>query len=134
MPRFTSRQFKRIVFGSALYDLLVTAPFATPWSFALVLEQLSATNVALGGAALPPFTPFHTLMAGLLGSIVVVWSLLRLRSPEQRFGRYDAAGRVLFSLWMLWTWHATQAPVLWLFLLPEMAWALAQMAPVRSDE
>ncbi len=134
MPRFTPRQFSRIVFASALYDLLLTAPFATPWSFALVREQLSAINLALGGQALPQFSPFHTLMAGLLGSIVVVWSLLRLRSPEPRFGRYDAAGRLLFSAWMLWAWQATQAPVLWLFLLPEMAWAVAQMAPVTKDE
>lgn len=134
MPRFTPLQFKRIVFASALYDLVLTAPFATPWSFALVRERLSAINLVLGGQALPLFSPFHTLMAGLLGSIVVVWSLLRLRAPEQRFGRYDALGRVLFSLWMLWAWQATQAPVLWLFLLPEMAWALLQLAPVEAAD
>ncbi|WP_143084484.1 hypothetical protein [Massilia yuzhufengensis] len=43
--------YYRITRMSALYDLLVTAPFATPWTFALVYPLLSHANVALGGAA-----------------------------------------------------------------------------------
>ncbi len=122
--------YRRIVFFSALYDLLVTAPFATPWSFALVHSQLSATNQLLGGAALPGFLPFHVLFACLLGSVVLMWSILRLRAPEQRFGRYDGAARMLFSLWMLWAMQATGAPVIWLFVVPEFAWGVAQWLPV----
>ena len=80
---------------------------------------------------LPAFEPFHVLMCCLLGSIVLVWSALRVRDPQQRFGRYDAAARLLFSTWMGWALLATGAPVLWLFLLPEFAWGLAQLSPVR---
>jgi hypothetical protein len=124
--------YRRIVFGSALYDLLVTAPFATPWTFALAHQQLSATNQLLGGAALPAFLPFHALFACLLGSVVLVWSVLRLRDPQQRFGRYDGAARMLFSSWMLWALQATGAPLLWLFLVPEFAWGVAQWLPVGT--
>jgi len=57
MPSFSPDTFRKIVWASALYDLIVTAPFATPWSFALAHGQLSATNQLLGGAALPAHFP-----------------------------------------------------------------------------
>jgi hypothetical protein len=123
--------FRRIVRASAIYDLAVTAPFATPWTFALVLAQLSAVNQQLGGAPLPAFAPLHVLIACLMGSIVVVWSVLRIRDPQPRFGRYDAAGRLLFSSWMAWALAATGEPLIWLFLLPEAAWCVVQCLPVR---
>lgn len=124
--------FRRIVRASAAYDLLVTAPFATPWTFSLLLARLSATNVQLGGAPLPAFAPFHVLLACLMGSIVLVWSVLRLRDPQPRYGRYDAAGRLLFCTWMAWALAATGEPVIWLFLLPEAAWCAVQCLPVRA--
>ena len=52
-----------------------------PWSFAFAHGQTSTLNGQLGGAALPPFDPFHILFVCLMGSIVLVWSLLRLRAP-----------------------------------------------------
>jgi hypothetical protein len=124
--------FLRIVRASAWYDLLVTAPFFTPWSFALAHRQLSALNVALGGLALPPFGVFHTLFCCLMGSLVLVWSLLRLRQACVTLGRYDAAARLLFALWMGWALMASGAPVLWLFFIPECGWALVQGLPVTT--
>lgn len=134
MIRFSAPAFRKIVWASALYDLIVTAPFATPWTFALAHGQLGAINAALGGTALPPFAVFHVLFACLLGSVVLVWSVLRLRDPQQRFGRYDGAARMLFSAWMLWALVQTDAPILWLFLAPEFAWGVAQWWPVRSGQ
>lgn len=125
--------FRKIVLGSAIYDLIVTAPFATPWSFALARGQLSEINQMLGGAALPAFEPFHILFACLLGSVVLVWSALRVSDPQQRFGRFDGVARLLFSTWMVWALLATGAPLLWLFIVPEMAFGVAQWLPVRSD-
>lgn len=124
--------FRRIVRASAVYDLLVTLPFATPWTFALLHASLSDTNVLLGGTALPPFAPFHTLLACLMGSIVLVWSVLRIRHPQVRLGRYDAAARFLFCTWMAWTWSVTGIPLVWLFLVPEAAWCAMQLLPVRA--
>lgn len=123
---------RRLVRASALYDLFLTAGFATPWTFALVHGQLSPLNLALGGAALPAFTPFHLLFACLMGSIVLVWSVLRILEPSTRLGRFDGTARFLFTLWMAWCLHATGAPLLWLFIVPEFAWGVAQWWPVRN--
>ncbi|MHA4866744.1 hypothetical protein ACXZ1M_03500 [Duganella sp. PWIR1] len=128
----TPATFRKIVLGSAIYDLLVTAPFATPWSFAFAHTQLDSINQALGGAALPAFTPFHVLFACLLGSVVLVWAALRISDPQQRYGRFDGVARLLFSTWMAWALAATGAPLLWLFVLPELAWGAAQWLPVRA--
>lgn len=133
MANLSSTTYRRIVFGSALYDLLVTAPFATPWTFALAHGQLSAINVWLGGVALPAFAPFHVLFACLLGSVVLVWSALRLTDPQRRFGRYDGAARMLFATWMAWALAQTGAPLLWLFIVPEFCWGVAQWLPVAAD-
>jgi len=133
MPSFSKPGFVRVVWFSALYDLLVTAPFATPWTFEFNRAQLSAINLGLGGQALPAFDAMQTLFALLMGSIVLVWAVLRLRGPTVLFGRYDAAGRALFSLWMAWAWMQTGAPVMLLFIVPEAAWAIAQAWPVRRD-
>jgi len=130
--QFSASTFRRIVRASGIYDLLVTAPFATPWTFALAHSQLSTINQALGGAALPAFAPFHVLFACLLGSVVLVWSVLRIAGPQQRFGRYDGAARMLFGTWMMWALNATGEPLLWLFIVPELAWGVVQWWPVRE--
>ncbi|MGQ3053989.1 MAG: hypothetical protein ACT6S0_19595 [Roseateles sp.] len=133
MLAFSPTQFRRVVFASAAYDFVVTAPFATPWTFAIAFGHLGGVNQALGGQSLPVFEPMQMLFALLMGSIVLVWSVLRLRGPTQQYGRYDAAARLLFSLWMAWAWAQTGEPVLLLFLLPELSWAVAQLWPVRRD-
>ena len=130
LPVFRASTFRHVVRASALYDLVVTAPFATPWSFAWLQAQLSVTNQQLGGTSLPAFGPFHVLIACLLGSVVMVWSVLRLRHPEPRLGRYDGAARFLFSGWMAWALLQTGEPVLWLFIVPEFAWGLLQWWPL----
>lgn len=90
--------YLRIVRASAWYDLAVTAGFATPWSFSAVLAGLSALARLLGvETAFPPFAAEHVLMANLLGSVVTVWAVLRLRAPQVVYGRYDAAARALFA-------------------------------------
>jgi hypothetical protein len=118
--------YLRLVRASAFYDLIVTGALATPWTLPFAHGLMSDLNVRLGGAPLPAFAPFHMFIAGLLGSIVVVWSLLRLRMPSVSLGRHDGAARFLFSSWMAWTLLHADAPVLWLLLVPEFAWGLAQ--------
>lgn len=132
MAYLSNRSFRNIVLGSAIYDLLVTAPFATPWSFAYAHARLDEINRRLGGAALPAFAPFHVLFACLLGSVVLVWALLRIGDPQPRYGRYDGLARLLFATWMGWALAVTGAPLLWLFIVPELAFCVAQWLPVGS--
>ena len=125
--------FLTVVRASAAYDLLLTAPFATPWTFAFAHAHLSALNSRLGGGALPGFDPIHTLFACLMGSIVLVWTVLRLRAPSVRLGRYDGVGRFLFSAWMAWALAVSGTPLLWLFLIPEFCWGVVQWLPVEAQ-
>ncbi|MDN3578458.1 hypothetical protein QWZ03_16940 [Chitinimonas viridis] len=131
---WTPAQYRRLVRASAAYDLVVTAAFATPWSFALLHAALTAlaTALALPGE-FPAFSAVPMLMANLLGSIVCVWSVLRLRDPQQQFGRYDAVARGLFALWQA---YALLQGASWLvagFLVVELAWGIAQALPVRDE-
>jgi hypothetical protein len=71
------------------------------------------------------------LFACLLGSVVLVWALLRISDPQQRFGRFDGVARLLFSTWMAWALALTGSPLLWLFIVPEVAFGVAQWLPVR---
>lgn len=130
---FSLTAFRRLVRASAIYDVLMTGAFATPWTLLLLREQLSDINVKLGGAPLPEFAQFHLLIGCLLGSVVLVWSVLRIVDPQPRFGRYDAAARYLFSLWMGWALLVTGEPLLWLFIVPELARGVAQSLPLRAS-
>jgi hypothetical protein len=113
--------YRRWVRASAAYDLIVTAAFATPWTFHLLHQALGQFT------PLPPFEPLHVLFANMLGSIVVVWSILRLRQPEPIYGLYDAVARLLFFSWQLYYLLAMNgAPIVWLFAVPELGFGLLQ--------
>jgi magnesium-transporting ATPase (P-type) len=131
---WTSTQYRRLVKGSAWYDLIVTAAFVTPWSFVALHGVLSSVSQALNlSGELPPFEPMHMLMANLLGSIVCVWAVLRIRDPQQVYGRYDAVGRFLFSTWLLYALLHGASSLLVIFLVFELAWGVAQVLPVRAS-
>jgi len=118
-------RYRRIVQASAWYDLVVTVGFATPWTFALVHAALSAAARGLPGA-FPAFEPAHVLVANLLGSIVTVWAVLRIRDPQPQFGRYDAAGRFLFAAWQVYAvLHGASVIVLG-FTVVELGFGVAQ--------
>lgn len=124
--------YLRLVRASALYDLLVTAPFATPWSLAWLLRQLDALGQWLGFAPLATFSPEALLLGNLLGSVVCVWAALRLASPSVTLGRYDAAARGLFALWQAWALYQGASPLLALFLVIEISFGIAQAWAVSS--
>ncbi|MBW7566711.1 hypothetical protein KIF53_12225 [Chromobacterium subtsugae] len=114
-------QYLRLVRLSAIYDLIATAAFATPWTFAVVHALLGKIS------PLPAFAPIHVLFANLLGSVVVVWSVLRLRRPEAEFGLYDAFARGLFFAWQLYYLLAMDGvAIVWGFAAMEAAFGLAQ--------
>lgn len=128
---WSKTQYRKLVRASGIYDLVVTIGFATPWSFALLHGCLSGLHDGLGLVGeIPVFGPMHMMMANLMGSIVCVWAWLRIRHPEQRFGRYDAAGRVLFSAWQVYALLNGGSALIWGILLLEVIWAIAQLAPV----
>jgi len=124
--------YLRLTRASALYDIVQILPFATPWSFALFYQQLSTLNVWLGADPLPAFAPLHFVLSSLLGTLVLLWSVFRLGSPSRRLGRFDAVGRLLFAFWIAWAMLQVSMPVLWIFLLPELAWGVLES--LRVDQ
>ena len=130
---WTSTQYRRLVQSSAWYDLIVTAAFVTPWSFAALHGLLTGVSQALSlPGELPPFEPAHLLMANLLGSIVCVWAVLRIRDPQPVYGRYDAVARFLFATWQAYALAQGASSLLVIFLVFELAWGIAQVLPVRT--
>ncbi|MGQ4484185.1 hypothetical protein LRE75_07120 [Streptomyces sp. 372A] len=123
--------YPRFVRASAWYDLVVTAGFATPWTYRLLHSALSRFGEAIGAGALPALDPIQTLYANLMGSVVVVWALLRLLRPLPAHGLYDGAARTLFALWQAYALAHGAPSWLWLFLVAEVAFGVVQLAPWR---
>ena len=127
-----AQAYARIVRASALYDLIVTAPFATPWTFALLGSLLAGIDAALGlpGSIEAP-QGLAMLMGNLMGSVVLVWSVARYRLGLPVLGRYDAVARFLFAAWQI---HALANGMSWVvlpFLAVEIGMGIAQSLPVR---
>jgi hypothetical protein len=123
---------RRVVWFSALYDLLVTWPFATPWTARWLSHQLAALHASWGFTGSPPSLddPTALLFANMMGSIVVIWSVLRLHSPTAENGLADACGRALFSSWQLFALTHGGSLIVLPFFIAEVAWGLAQFAVV----
>ncbi|MEU5657216.1 hypothetical protein ABZ802_16560 [Streptomyces sp. NPDC047737] len=118
-----------VVRASAWYDLVVTAGFATPWTYGLLHGVLSSAGEALGLGPLPAQDPMQILYANLMGSVVVVWAVLRLARPLPEHGLYDGAARALFAAWQGYALAHGGPRLLWLFLVVEVAFGSAQLVP-----
>ena len=103
--------------AGALYDLVASAAFLTPWTAVLMLDLIGA----------PRPDAMSLLFATLFGTVVVMWSIARWYRPEPLLIGIDTVGRALFSLWFVWAlWHG-QTPVLAVFLVLELFWGAAQL-------
>ncbi|MCZ4121032.1 hypothetical protein [Streptomyces sp. H39-S7] len=121
--------YLRVVRASAWYDLVVTAGFATPWTYALMHDALSSLGDALGTGRLPELDPIQTLYANLMGSVVVVWAVLRILRPLPVHGLLDGVARTLFAAWQAYALAHGAPRFLWLFLVMEVAFGMVQLAP-----
>ncbi len=127
------RTYASIVRASALYDLLVTAPFMTPWTLTLVLGLINELHLRLGlPGGVPTFGPTHMLFAGLMGSVVVVWSLARLRLKLPVLGRYDAIARFLFAAWQIFAVAGGATPLILVFTAFEFLFGVLQLLPYQA--
>lgn len=119
LSAFSTPRYLRIVRASGWYDLLITWPFALPWTFALLYAQLGALGQALGlPGALRPLEPEHMLLANLMGSVIVMWSIARIVEPTVLLGRLDGVARILFTTWLIYAVaHGASAVVLGFALL-----------------
>src|SRR5687768_3585174 len=122
--------YNKIVRASAIYDLVVTAPFMTPWTLVPTLSLVKQAHVWLGlPGAMPTYEITHLLFAGLMGSVVVVWSLARLRLRLSVLGRYDALARLFFAAWQIFAVASGATPLLLAFTIFEIGFGLLQALP-----
>jgi hypothetical protein len=124
MPTTSIGTSARITRAGGLYDLLVTGAFATPWTARWLLAALAALPV--GGPPLPRFDEGQLLFVVLLGTLVTLWSLLRVVAPRRELLLVDTVGRVFFATWMLRAALLGAAYATWAFAALEVAWALVQ--------
>ncbi|MDQ0704576.1 hypothetical protein QF043_003368 [Pseudomonas sp. W3I7] len=71
------------------------------------------------------------LFANLPGSVVVVWSLWRLRQPSRSIGLYDALARILFTVWQLFAVAHGASFLILGFTCFEVGFAIAQILPLN---
>ena len=117
-----------IVRASAIYDLVVTFPFAFP-----ILALFNITFLTdihenyLFSGTFPEFLPIHLLFVNFMGCLVIVWSVLRMSKPYAFLGLYDSYARFLFSFTMLYYLLVHDVTgILWLFFIPELTWGSIQ--------
>ena len=122
----------RIVRASAVYDLVVTTGFALPWLAAATFGTLADVHRELGltGSLPDADDPFTVLFAGLMGGLVMVWSVVRVIQPSLLLGAADTVARGLFCLGMVAALSDGASTVIVGFLVPEAVWGLVQGAAV----
>lgn len=127
-------RFLTIIKASAWYDLVVTWPFATPWTFALLYGALTSVSQALGlPGTLHPLDATSMLLGNLLGSVVVVWSLARILSPSVRLGRLDGVARFLFAAWQINAVLGGAGVIVLAFTAVEVLFGVLQFLPVEDE-
>lgn len=128
-------RYRKIVRASAVYDLIVTAAFVTPWTFALVhwlVEYVDTAFVLPGDVPVPDM--LTVLLANLLGSVVIVWSLVRVHLGTPVLGRYDALARFLFATWQIFAMGAGLTLAILPLTMMEIAFGVLQILPVRRED
>lgn len=133
-PQMKPLRYLSIVRASGWYDLFVTWPFATPWTFVWFFTTLTTLAQPLGlPGTVPSPDATHVMFANLLGSVVVVWSLARVSSPSIRLGRLDGVARVLFAAWQVNAVLAGANAIVLAFTVAELVFGVLQFLPVERD-
>jgi hypothetical protein len=129
-----AERYRTVVRMSALYDLVVTVAFVTPWSFALLHGVVAGLDAAMGAPGEVPLPDALTVLLGnLLGSVVVVWSLARLHLGSVVLGRYDALARLLFAAWQINAMTAGLSMVILPLTAFEILFGILQAMPLRKE-
>ncbi len=118
----------------AIYDLVVTAGFATPWTASLILGVLAHIHSTLGlpGAPMPEFESFHLFYVALFGIVVTMWSVVRIIWPVPLLIAADTFGRAAFSLMFIWALAGGHSAVVVPFLVLEVTFLVFQGLGVRK--
>lgn len=126
-PEFVRPRWGR---AGAIYDLIVTVGFATPFTAALMLDLTRRAHewFDVPGAPTPELGPLALMLTSLFGTGVTMWAVARILRPEPRFIAIDTVGRALFSSWMVWALLNGQSATIVVFLIGEITWLVLQLS------
>lgn len=130
----SEKTFRRIYRIGSWYDLIVTWPLATPFTLALLWATMNGLHAQMGLNALPVLGTYAVLFANMAGTVVLIWTILRIKWDDLRLARYDAAGRFAFSTWMIIAISNGASPLLYGFLAFEIVFGVLQALPYRPDD
>ena len=118
----------------AIWDIVATTGFATPWTAALLLSVLAQVHdsLGLGGDPMPEFETSHMLFVTLFGVVVTLWAVVRVMWPVPLLIAADTVGRVAFASFFVWALIEGHSTVLVAFLIPEVGFLIAQALGVRK--
>lgn len=130
MPRAINHAVLRRV---ALFDLLVTLPFALPIVAQRVVYALFDLDEWLGlGTVMPRLDSLHLLFINLMGILAVLWNLARVRSRGTELAQMDVWGRCAVALWIVgYVLFSRVTPVLLLFVVTELGGAWIERKALR---
>lgn len=131
----STQRFLTIVRAGAVYDLAVGLILISPWGFGLLSDFLEFLhhNQAFPGM-FPPRDVLHVFLANLGGTFLVVWAIVRLQLNQPVLGRYDAAIRLVFSVWMIFAILNGLSPTIAPLLLFELTFGVLQLLPYKNAE
>lgn len=120
--------------AGAVYDVVVTAAFATPWTAGLALGAISTVHdrLSLAGDPMPSFATTHLLYVTLFGVVVTMWGVVRVLWPVPLLIAADTVGRAAFSLIFVWGLLNGLSSVAVAFLVMELFWLLLQARGVHT--
>lgn len=124
----------KVIRGFAWADLAITLPFALPFIAEAVISLLWVIDRWLGfdtPSIMFEAGPFGLMFVHIMGVLGIVWALARLRRPEADLARMDARARLAVTVLILYAISLGATPVLWLFVLTEVAGSAAQFAVLR---
>jgi len=128
------KNYLKIVRISAWYDIVISAAFATPWSFALLIGTLTQLHNGLGlSGQMPVAGIYETLFANFFGTVVVIWSIVRLCQTSVFLGRLDGVARLLFAAWQVNALMSGASSLIAAFLVVELVFGVIQWWPVAND-
>ena len=73
------------------------------------------------------------MLANLLGSVEVVWSVARIRAPSIPLGRLDGVARWLFAAWQINAFLSGANALVLLFTVAELAFGVLQWWPIEQQ-
>lgn len=123
---------RSITRAGAWYDLVATIGFATPWTARLVLAAIS--TLPLGGADISTFDEGQLLFITLMGTVITMWSVLRILRPTREKLVADTIARAFFATWMIRAATLGAPRVVLIFAGLEVAWMIVQAFAAWATE